>query len=677
MLRARPVLPITLVVAVVLGVAAAPGAAATPCKAGQGRLVLQGKARCVAPGALLPAPTPGEKSAAHWTRFGIDRQLPAALQKRLAPRRWRKAPAPKVAAMAKRLRARVGPFAAGLESRATAPFTARLRAITLSEGPTTVTQTADGVSVKGSVTATDSVDGTSATLDLGGKATAEGRLDLDIGVTIRDRDKGSSSSTSFAMPIFRKDVVAEVCPSATGVIRRVAKFDFRRTTREQRTMVGLDYRNESTKASSTVTMTGQVDRGAVLRSMEYAVSYDFDWAFAASALRGVGRGNVQLQLKATASGAVDGPTGARTGGATTITGSFRDIALSAKQERAAFAKTIADPDLRAKILKVVSDLVDTERQALKKAEAAWQRPGACATMALDPASGTLEDGLDMDVRGTVRAKDGAQAEADWTLAARTRGQVDTLPGSSGASTPITLSMVGEAPPSGTRTVDVLLRATSPAGVAQAPWTAEGVRRRLFFRVVGGSGAMTVRGSLTNAGCITDQTGPVGPWTYAFARSTGAPDGSVAIDESGGLGSVRGTGDTTRQAWTWRKTCPPAAPSTQSRVATTVSGRFGPSVVFIGVPGDPTRIDVLWGEFSPVIFQYDVDGPDCGPVPGELAMYGARIPLSTLEQAAPFTLSIDTDWVVDTVRPGLGRTRCTGDTQQSLTLQRVAADGSAL
>src|SRR4051794_5929854 len=104
----------------------APGAGAAPCKAGQGRLVLQGKARCMAPAALLPPATPGAKSAAQLTRYGIDRASAAALQKRLAPRRWRKTPAPKVAAMAKRLRTRLGPLAGAVESRASAPFTSRV-----------------------------------------------------------------------------------------------------------------------------------------------------------------------------------------------------------------------------------------------------------------------------------------------------------------------------------------------------------------------------------------------------------------------------------------------------------------------------------------------------------------------------------------------------------------------
>lgn len=299
-------------------------------------------------------------------------------------------------------------------------------------------------------------------------------------------------------------------------------------------------------------------------------------------------------------------------------------------------------------------------------------------MALDPPSGTLEDGDETDVHGTVRAKDGTQADADWTLAARTRGEVATLPGVSGAGAPITLSMTGQAPPSGTRTVDVLLRATSPAGVAQAPWTAEGVRRELFYRVVGGSGAMTAGGSLTqtNTGCTVDQTAPVGPWAYAFARSSGEPDGSVSVDQFGGSGSVRGSGDSTRPAFTWRKTCPPNGAQTQSRPPATSSGRFGPAVSFFPVPGDPSRVDVEWSVLSPPpILGYDFDDVDCRPVPGDRAMFGARIPLATLDRTAPFTLSIDTGWSVDANR--VGPTSCTGETQQSLTLQRVAADGSAL
>ena len=53
-----------------------------------------------------------------------------------------------------------------------------------------------------------------------------------------------------------------------------------------------------------------------------------------------------------------------------------------------------------------------------------------------------------------------------------------------------------------------------------------------------------------------------------------------------------------------------------------------------------------------------------------------MPLATLRQRAPFTLSMTAPWTVDaTDEPG--HTTCTGNVTQSVTLQRVNADGSPL
>ena len=71
------------------------------------------------------------------------------------------------------------------------------------------------------------------------------------------------------------------------------------------------------------------------------------------------------------------------------------------------------------------------------------------------------------------------------------------------------------------------------------------------------------------------------------------------------------------------------------------------------------------------------GPNCnrrGTTVG--TAFETTVPLATLRQRTPFTLSMSAPWTVDAT-DGTGHTTCTGNVTQSVTLQRVNADGSPL
>ncbi len=71
------------------------------------------------------------------------------------------------------------------------------------------------------------------------------------------------------------------------------------------------------------------------------------------------------------------------------------------------------------------------------------------------------------------------------------------------------------------------------------------------------------------------------------------------------------------------------------------------------------------------------GPDCRPAGSTAGTpFETTVPLATMRGRAPFTLTTTAPWTVN-VDNILGHTDCTGTTTQSLTLQRVNADGSPL
>ena len=100
-------------------------------------------------------------------------------------------------------------------------------------------------------------------------------------------------------------------------------------------------------------------------------------------------------------------------------------------------------------------------------------------------------------------------------------------------------MKGASADAANHAVDVTLRATSPAGVAEGPWVADAAAGTLYFRVTAASGGtQTVAGNLDQPNGCSRNVPSLGPWTYTFAQTTGAPDGTVEIDPQLGVAGQR-------------------------------------------------------------------------------------------------------------------------------------------
>lgn len=686
----RPVvLPVFLLLVAAVALTAGGGgpasaARAVTCKAGQGRLTIAGRTSCVAAASLLPATPAAPDPLTRWLRVGTDRTLTGRLQQHLVARRLRSPVGQRIKAAVGRVRNAIVPVGATVGAALGVPAGAATRGV--KEGPAVVTDTPSSTSVKTTLSLDDAGSGTTTSVDIAARARKDASqetdptIDFELGFTVKDKVKGTSRTTELAMPLRFKGDLADRCPSAAGLVRRSSRLTFRRTTRERGTPPGLEYRNETWALDGAAKLTGTVGRDATLKSIAYTSTLKLDYAIAASALRGAIRGTMQMNIDVAAAGSLNPATGESTGGTTTLTGRMRDINRSAAAEKAEMARALADPQTRASLLKLVSDTVRREYDGMKSAQTHWQQPNACATADLTPASATLDEGESTAVTGGVKAQDGTAADGDWTLATRTRGDAATLPGTSGPAKRIDLTMTADAPGAANRTVDVLLRATSPAGVASAPWTATAPERELYFRVLGASGSQSATGTLADQNCSSiGAPDGVGPWTYAFQASTGAPDGTVSLSPAGANGSVRASGVSTVPAWTWKSTCgSPPTTTTIPRDPLSYSGRFGPSVSFYELPGDPATVDVVWDVLAPApIFQWDLSGPDC--TPDEFAAgssFRRRMPLATLKGRGPFTITMDGPWST-TRTSGFMTTSCTGSTSLSLTLQRVGASGAPL
>jgi hypothetical protein len=360
-------------------------------------------------------------------------------------------------------------------------------------------------------------------------------------------------------------------------------------------------------------------------------------------------------------------------GNVTIDGSGRSSGATAAEVKAELARTLAEPGFRAKMEAMLASTLKTNHAALKDAEAHWQTPNACAKLDLSPTTATLAPDETAAVTGAINAESGAPAAGKWTAKTVAHGSVTTLPGTSTPAQRIALTMHGAAANAADRAVDVTLRATSPAGVAEGPWTADAAASTLYFRVIAASATQTANGSLTNASCTYTST-TSGPWAYTFGATTGPPDGSLEIDDRFLSGNVRASGVSVAPSLT--QTNCTVTPG--SRDAITYTGKFGPSLGFDATPGDPATVQVIFSVLSPPpLLDVEQVGADCRPSGTPTSPdWRTTLPLQTMRGRAPFTVSLDRPWTVD--RTGVdGHHQCTGSTTVSMTLQRVAADGSPL
>ena len=542
--RRRFLLAALLATCVPLAALAGPAAAAPKpvvCKAGTGKLTINGKARCVprlgprAEGRGRPVGLRALGPVRHRPRAGPG--LRAALRPEAPAREGRRPREGHLAA----LRARIVPVgaaldaAAGVQSTRVVPGSRAARAVTTTAGPVTTTVTPGGASVTGSITTRDTANGTTGTLDITGRIrqdAAGGKdpaAELELGMTVKT-DSGKSWRTEIAIPMNLTADLAERCPSATGVVRRKGGFSLRRTTRETKTMIGLDYVNETTSVTAKTSFTGQVDADAVLSSIAYDVKVDIDYAHAASALRGLVRRQHAAQDERHREG--DAQRGHRRRGLRQR-GHRRQRARARpvrRRDEGRVAAALAEAGFRAKMEELVASFLKTNFEALKDAETHWQTPNACAKLDLSPTTATLAADETAAVDGAISAESGEATDGKWTAKTVARGTVATLPGTSTAAQRIALTMTGAADDGGGKAVDVTLRATSPAGIAERQWTADAAASTLYFRVVAASASQSADGTLVlaSSGCAFASV-TSGPWTYAFAATAGPPDGAVEID----------------------------------------------------------------------------------------------------------------------------------------------------
>jgi hypothetical protein len=685
--RVRPLAGLLLALTL-LGVGAAP-AAAKPvvCKKGFGKLVLQGKARCVPVAKLVPKPAAAPSAYARWMRIALDRQLGAALEKRFVKPRLRGRSELRAASVLTPLRARSAALGAQLEGKLDIESLRVVRsplAATTTNGPVTISQSGNTASVHGSMTSRDAAAGTTSTLDVTGRVTvdpATGRevsSEIEFGAGVKT-DGGRGFRIEIAIPMTLDNDVVETCPTADGAIKRKGKLKLRRTTKQTKPSFGVEFINESITVNATSSFTGKVDADAKLSTITYDIKVNLEYAFSGSALLGIIRSTTLSHFNVAATGTLNTATGAVAAGNVSITGDHRANGLSSAEAAAEFAKAIADPAARASLERMVASFIKTGYDGLKEAEKHWQTPNACAKLELSPTTATLAEDETAAVDGTVKASDGAPADGKWSAKTVARGSVTTLPGTSAKTAPIKLTMKGAAPDAANHAVDVTLRATSPAGVAEGPWVADAAANTLYFRVTAASGTQQAGGKLeaTN-GCTYNVAVPPDPWAYSFSPTTGPPDGTLEIEFGFVSGSVRASGTSVAPAIDQERICPMGGTTVVHRAAITYNGKFGPSLGFGSVAGDPTKVTVFWDMLSPPpLLDVEMIGPDCrrqGSTAG--TPFETIVPLATLRGRAPFTLTTAAPWTVD-VTNILGHTTCSGTTSQSLTLQRVNADGSPL
>ncbi len=655
-------------------------AAAKPrkCPQGTGALVINRQRRCVAVGQVLPAAPAAGSAWAGWSQAMLDLRASRALDDALLPKALRGRAREETDAVLAGLRSGMTAYGEVMDGEAgvaTRRPTARF-APEVTQQPVVVTETADSIRVSGGLTSTDSTTGMTGTLGIAGtmQKDAQGRLDP----ALRDLEL-SLGIASPAGAVYRvelgipgqgfTDDLADRCPSADGLVRRTTSFGFRRTRQEAHTTRTTEYRNETLTVKGSVSLRGRVDDSAALDRITFAADQRLDLAVAASRHRPRIQAEVTAKVTVEVTGSLDPASGRVRAAASTITATGRSSLLSDKDATADLVEELETQGGRAAIEAALLRAVAHDYAALKAAERHWRTPNACARLTLGPASATLAPGAERQVSGTVKAADATRAKARLSVAKRVVGSVSGLPGETTPTRARRFQVTAGAAVAGT-TADLTVRAVSRAGIATTRWVAsEPADDNLYYRVVDASATQHVSSGTAAGPPCSYSVQDVGPWSYSFAASTGPPDGSILAGPSGSTGSVRSKGSLTRPAFTLEVDCG-GGPVAMPVEAITFSG-VGPQLGFFGDPG-ASAVTVTFGQISPPpIFDIEGSGADCR-LPALTGGFAQAVPLTTLQQTTPFTLSRTTTWSKD-----VGGTTCAGTTEISMTLQRVRADGSPL
>ncbi len=668
----RPVLALLLSLLIAVPVAEAAKPQKVTCR----------KKVCRVATKTLPKPSSRPVSGAGLAAFGLDMVLDNPVVKAFVPRQARPAQTNTAKAL-RRLRAKL--------PAATAMVTAKASGLNATAGRTTTTTGADGsTSTSTHVDVTDSATGAKGDVDVGSEQNADGTSSVSLDFGLVDRG-GSGGSFSLTMPIEHEIANQAKCPTAVGAIDRRRTDHVAVRNHQTRPGFGVDWIDQNIRYQGDATLHGHVGPDAALQTVDYTAVATLNSAYEAKLLLGLIHPDVQVEFEAKASGTLDGRTGRRTATQTTFTGRGRARGRSSASVAAGIAQLLQDQGLRDRLTQLLSDNVDGAFKSLKTAEAGWQVPNACAVMQLSPQVGPadgLDQGQSTTFTGQVEASakaDGGQTAGRWSLVRLDAGTQTGLPGASAAGAPVNVKLTA------TQDVDrntvaagVKLHVTSPAGVAELSWSVGGRDDGppFYYRVVAGSGTQTVSGRRTTSGGFhIDQTAPV-TWTWTNRTTSGPPDGSVTNTDGYPTGQVEsGEDEVVGAPWTWRTD---EDGGHQWPVDGLTTG--GPAVTFDPPGSDHTMLVPDWTNLGIPILEYSIDGPpdgrsyntlgpDCPPQRyADLAT--APIPLSTFAQRR-ITLSIDQDWDVDEAVSTLGHDVCHGHISATMTLERVAADGSPL
>ena len=563
--------------------------------------VLQGKAQCVAVAKLVPKGAAAPSAYVRWVRIALDRELGKALEPRFVKPRsaarsrsrpspcWRRprpqlalAGEPRPAVHIENLRATRSPLA-----------------VTTTARPVTTTTSANGASVSGSISSTDSATGPrdarphrprTAVIPPRARdvqrAGARHRHEVGQRQVVPHRDP---------IPMNSKDELTESCPSADGVVRRKGSLKFQRSTRETKTMIGLDYINETINVNATTSFTGKVDADANL-----SVDRVRREGQHGARLRRQRAARARPQRRADAfvvasSGTLNPATGAVATGQRVDrrrppgTGLSRADAADGVREGHRRRRTCGQAGGARR------DVHQVAYEGLKDAETHWQTPNACAKL---------------DSRRPPRRWPRTRRRP-WTGARRAarragRRQVD----GQGRRPRLRHDAARHVDQDGADRPDDARRERrrrQPCGRRDAAGDVARRRRRgAVGRRRGGQHAVLPRARGERHADRRRHAGDDGrlhvrrtvarPLDVHVRATTGPPDGTVEIEPQFNFieGSVRASGVSVAPAIIQTITCPPNGPTTAPRMAITYTGKFGPAISFGAVAGDPTKVTVFWG-----------------------------------------------------------------------------------
>jgi hypothetical protein len=472
---------VLLALVALLGASPADAARPKPCPPGTGEQIVGKKRSCVPLARLVPLGVSATPSPVALVQMGLlgplEHRFERApfLPQRVAPayRRPDRRAEPVVdtrgLALARRLSALVG---VGSASRALAGG-----GVSVNAPAPTVTSSGNTVSATGTYTVADPGSGVTTKVGLGVQVERDAN-----GVPIKDSAeltldtefaKKGAGTIGFGVTIKLNGKLAlkSACPTAAGAVEAKGSDSVRLAQSQAGTAFGIDFIRTETRITGQESYTGTVGPDAQLESVEYSLRRRSVVTRSASFLGGLIKQDWTVTITADASGRLDGRSGKVSAGDVHVTIQVRDRDPDAAST--AKAKLENDQELRRRLQQEVADAIEHGYQLLKGAEKGWQTPNTCATMAFDPTTDVLAPGATRSVKGRVSAKNGGdETEARWDAATARRGRVGGgLPGSSSPGGPVQFDAVGDAPDANGSTVDLHLRATSRAGVAEADWKA--------------------------------------------------------------------------------------------------------------------------------------------------------------------------------------------------------------